>query len=248
MDFTPTPLFYIIIGLLIGMVIGWGIGFFDSNGRTASKIQIAESKADAVIREAEKKIAQAEQQITLAAKPTPGSQGQDNPGLLRLKNENGRFALEMDGAPVSGVLSPDKKKRLIELITIFRPWLEGGQPAQAVSQPAVSFQSTPAPVSSQESIFSMPQPVVPLTKKAELEKNFASLSIVQQIDTILQARLLNTPLEKQGIRLQESAQGGVEVYVGLQKFLAVEDVPDTFIKSEIRGAIADWEEKYTPKL
>jgi len=246
LNFTPTPLFYIIIGLLIGMVIGWGIGFFDSNGRTASKIQLAESKADAVIREAEKKIAHAEQQIALASQPSQNQQ--DNPGLLRLKNENGRYALEMDGAPVSGVLSPDKKKRLIELITIFRPWLEGGQPAQAVSQPAASFQSPLAPVSSQEPVFVPAQPVAPLTKKAEPEKNFASLSIVQQIDTVLQARLVNTPLEKQGIRLQESPQGGVEVYVGLQKFLAVEDVPDTFIKSEIRGAIADWEEKYTPKL
>jgi hypothetical protein len=243
LDFTPTPLFYIVVGLLIGMVIGWGIGFFDSNGRTASKIQVAESKADAVAREAEKKIAQAEQQIALASKSSLGSQSPDTPGLLRLKDDNGRYLLEMDGAPVSGVLSPDKKKRLIELITIFRPWLEGGQPAQSAS-----FQSSPAPALSQEPAFTSPQPVMSLTKKAEPEKNFASLSIVQQIDSILQARLLNTPLEKQGIRLQESPQGGVEVYVGLQKFLAVEDVPDTFIKSEIRGAIADWEEKYTPKL
>ncbi len=236
MDFTPTPVFYIIIGLLIGMVIGWGIGFFDSNGRTASKIQVAESKADARIREAERRIAL-------------GSAGQDNPGLLRLKSDNGRYTLEMDGAPVSGTLSPEKKKRLIELISIVRPWLEDGQPAQAVAQPVASVQPPPAPVSSQEPVYLSPQPVVaPVTKKAEPEKNFASLSIVQQIDTILQARLLNTPLEKQGIRLQESPQGEVEVYVGLQKFHAVEDVPDTFIKSEIRGAIADWEEKYTPKL
>ena len=246
MDFTPTPLFYIVIGLLIGMVIGWGIGFFDSNGRTASKIQVAESKADAIIREAEKKIAQAEKQIALTAQSSQNPQ--DNPGLLRLKNDNGRFALEIDGATAIGVLSPDKKKRLIDLVTFLRPWLEGGQPSQAVSQPAGSVQSPPTAVSSQEPIFVPAQPLVPLTKKPEPEKHFASLSIVQQIDTILQERLLNTPLEKQGIRLQESPQGGVEVYVGLQKFLAVEDVPDTFIKSEIRGAIADWEEKYTPKL
>jgi hypothetical protein len=247
MDFTPTPLFYIIIGLLIGMVIGWMIGFFDSNGRTANKIQVAESKADAAIREAEKKIAQAEKQIALAAQSTQSPQ--DNPSLLRLKNDNGRFALEMDGAPITGVLSPDKKKRLLELVTVFRPWLEGAQPAQTVSQPIASVQTPPAPVSSQEPIFAPAQPpLMPLTKKPEQEKNFASLSIVQQIDTVLQARLVNTPLEKQGIRLQESPQGGVEVYVGLQKFLSVDDVPETFVKSEIRAAIAEWEEKYTPKL
>lgn len=137
MDFTPTPVFYIIIGLLIGMAIGWGIGFFDSNGRTASKIQLAKSKADARIREAERRIAL-------------GSAGQDSPGLLRLKSDNGRYTLEMDGAPVSGTLSPEKKRRLIELISIVRPWLEDGQPAQAIAQPVASVQPPPAPVSSQE--------------------------------------------------------------------------------------------------
>ncbi len=59
---------------------------------------------------------------------------------------------------------------------------------------------------------------------------------------------MDTPLAKAGIRLQESSQGGVEVYVGLEKFLSVDEVPDTFIKSEIRAAIAEWEEKYTPGM
>jgi hypothetical protein len=86
------------------------------------------------------------------------------------------------------------------------------------------------------------------TKKPEPEKNIASLSIVQQIDTVLQERLLNSPLAKRGIRLQESIQGGVEVYVGLNKFLAVDDVPDEEIKAAIRAAIAEWERKYTPGL
>lgn len=246
MDFTPTPVFYVFIGLLFGMVIGWMIGFFDSNGRSSKKIQAAEANADLKIREAEKKIAQAEQQIALASQ-SPQSP-QDSPALLRLKNDNGRFALEMDGALITDVLSPDKKKRLIELITIFRPWLEGGLPAQAVSRPSAPLQTQPAPASVQESDSRPIQPPVPITKKPEAEKNFALLSIVQQIDTVLQARLVDTPLEKQGIRLQESLQGGVEVYVGLQKYLTVDEVPDTFVKSEIRAAIAEWEEKYTPKL
>jgi hypothetical protein len=92
------------------------------------------------------------------------------------------------------------------------------------------------------------QPVASPAKKPEAEKNISSMSIVQQIDTVLQARLTDTPLDKRGIRLQESIQGGVEVYVGLQKFLAVEDVPDETIKAAIRAAIAEWEKKFTPGL
>ena len=102
MDFTPTPVFYIFIGLMIGMLIGWAIGFFDSNGRTATKIHVAESKADAITREAERKIAQAEKQIALAAQSSQGLQ--DNPKKMRLKNDNGRVSLEKDGVLVSGVL------------------------------------------------------------------------------------------------------------------------------------------------
>jgi len=233
-NFTPTPVLYIFIGLIVGILIGWAIGFFDSNGRTDKKIKVAEANAETKIREAEKKIAQAEEQISLESRLSPGLK--DDPGLLRLKKINSRVTVEMDGTQLSEVLSADRKKRLIELISNFRPWLEsGGQSQQAAAAPVnVLRPSTPASVQTP-------------AQKPE-EKNIASLSIVNQIDTVLQARLMNTQFAKNGIRLQESALGGVEVYVGLQKFSTVDDVPDEGIKSEIRAAIAEWEEKFTPGL
>ena len=244
-SFTPTPVFFVIIGFIFGIAIGWAIGFFDSNNRTAKKIEIAESKADQVIKEAEKKIAQAEQQAAIAS-PTNQS-SQDDPGLLRLKNDNGRFILEMDGLPVTRSLSPDKKKRLIELITIFRPWIEGGQPSQTVPQPAAPVQiSSPQGGLVQPTVYRPDQPATPAAKKPEAEKNIAALSIVNQIDMVLQARLVDTPLAKRGIRLQESLQGGVEVYVGIEKYSTIDDVSDETIRGAIRAAVAEWEKKYTP--
>jgi hypothetical protein len=57
----------------------------------------------------------------------------DDPGLLRLKNENGSFALDLDGARVNPVtLLPEQRKRLIEILNVMRPWLEG-KPAPAPS-------------------------------------------------------------------------------------------------------------------
>jgi hypothetical protein len=238
MEFSPTPVFYVFIGLMIGMVIGWVIGFFDSNNRTSKKIAATESDADRKIKEAEQKIALSSQSAQTL---------QDDPGLLRLKKNDGRFMLEMDGSPIAGELSPDKRKRLIELITVFRPWLEGGQPQQAVSQPAVQLAPDSVQVAVPRPVQPSPKPATPV-KKPEAEKNIASLSIVQQIDTVLQARIADTPFAKRGIRLQESIQGGVEVFVGLQKFLAVDDVPDETVKAVIRAAIAEWEKKYTPGL
>ena len=242
-SFTPTPVFYLFIGLVVGMSIGWIIGFFDSNGRSAKKIQIAESRAETALNEAKAKSAQAEQKIAAASQSFQNPQ--DTPGLLRLKDNDGRFMLEIDGTLVTDPLSLDKKKRLIELITVFRPYLEGGQSLQASSQPPAPIQTPPRHVSVQQGVS---QPVLSAAKKPEPEKNISTLSIVDQIDTVLQSRLITTPLAKSGIRLQESLEGGVEVYVGLQKYHAVNDVPDETIKAAIRAAIAEWEHKYTPGM
>ena len=73
-------------------------------------------------------------------------------------------------------------------------------------------------------------------------------SIVSQIDSILQTRLVGTPLEDRGVFLAQSPEGGVIVYVGLTKYMGIEDVPDPEIKAAIRAAITEWENKYTPGI
>lgn len=249
---------------LATLLLGWVIGFFDSNNRTSKKIKQAEDKAQTAINDAQKMIADARVQAAASAVQTPV----DDPGLLRLKNERGRYALEMDGAPVTGALSPDKRKRLIDLLTVIRPFLEGQLPPQAAPQPAAPVQTPPMPAPVQQAA-SRPAPVMPTppptvkpvsptlgtaissviggTKKpAAEEKPFASLSIVGQIDSVLQGHLVNSPLAGKGIRLQESVHGGVEVYVGINKYPSVDDVPDEQVKAAIRAAIAEWEKKYVP--
>jgi hypothetical protein len=46
--------------------------------------------------------------------------------------------------------------------------------------------------------------------------------------------------------LTESSLGGVEVYVGLNKYASIDEVPDAHVQSIIRAAITEWEQKYTP--
>ena len=260
-----------ILYILIAVIVGWFIGFLDSNMRTAKKIRAIETSAEIAAMEAERKIAQAEQRSVNPSQPVKAQQ--DDPGLLRLKKVNGRHTLELDGVLVPNELTLDMRKRLVELITVFRLWLEPGQSSTSVSQPVVR-PSVPDPI--REAVYGSTQPApaqvvnspapaplrnttppgpVPVTiqsvvqtKKPEPERNIASLSIVQQIDTVLQARLEHTPLAGRGIRLQESIQGGVEVYVGLRKFLSIDDVSDEEVKAAIRSAIAEWEKKYTPGM
>jgi hypothetical protein len=63
---------------------------------------------------------------------------------------------------------------------------------------------------------------------------------------VLQKNIADTPLESRGISIMESVSGGVNVYVGIQRFESVDDVPDEEVKSAIRAAIAEWENKFTP--
>ena len=53
---------------LAALLIGWAMGFFDSNMRTSKKIRQAEESAQTAIKEAEKQIADA--QARLASAPT----------------------------------------------------------------------------------------------------------------------------------------------------------------------------------
>jgi len=68
-------------------------------------------------------------------------------------------------------------------------------------------------------------------------------SMVQAIDEILQERLENSPLKNKGIKLIEQPPVGVVVWVGLEHYNGVEDVPDEEVKAMIRSAVSIWEEK-----
>ena len=86
----------------------------------------------------------------------------------------------------------------------------------------------------------------PQKPKTDPEVEFKLLSMVKQIDFVLQKRILGTPLETMGIRLNDTLQGGLEVQIGAQKFETIDDVPDANVKAAIRAAIAEWEQKYVP--
>jgi len=213
--------------IFLAFIVGWTIGFLDSNLRSSRKIRAAESKSERAVKEAQDKIALAEERLALAAVA-------DDPGLLRLKEANGKLLLELDGARVEfAALSTDQKKRLVGLLTRMRPWLGGGaaplpSAPQAAPVAQALFPSPPAPVQLEER---------PLTPP----------SIVGQIDAILQQRLMNTPLAKT-VRLQESREGGAEVIIGAKKYASISEVPDGEVKDAIRAAVAAWEKKYTPGL
>lgn len=231
---------------LLALLAGWAIGFFDSNLRTEKKIKQAEDSARAAIQAAEKRLE--EEREKLAALP-PASP--DDPGLLRLKSQNNTLSLELDGVPLQpAAVTLQQRKRLIELLNLIRPWVEGkplpphpSAPPPAAS-PSASLPPQPPSQPVRPAAAVKPAPAAPSAEKPKP----SSISIVEQINDILQARIAGTALETPGIALLESATGGVLVYVGINKYEGVDEVPDEAVKAAIRAAIAEWETKYTPGI
>lgn len=176
----------------------------------------------------------------------------DDPGLMRIKNEGGYLTLDLDGTRVdTASLTPDQRKRLIEMLSVMRPWLEGKPVAAPLKSPAAGSAqpSTPAsPPLVPPSPASQPVASRPATIAKEDRPIAPAGSIVTQIDSILQSRIAGTPLEDRGVFLSQSPEGGVMVYVGLTKYAGIDEVPDPQIKAAIREAITEWENRYTPGL
>jgi hypothetical protein len=232
-----------IVGWIIGLVFVYVFGLFEGRNQGYKRRKAEETR-------------EKNDQPPLK----PETLTMQDPGLLRFRNENGAFTLDLDGAPVNPVsLSPEQRKRLVEVLNLMRPWLversapapsaSGRAPAPAPINPDFTGQGRPAadqPVPAPPP----PGPVLRAPKPLIIEKEdrpaAPANSMVTQIDDILQARLEGTALEERGIFLTQSPDGSVAVYVGLTRYSGIDEVPDAEIKTAIRAAIAEWEEKYTP--
>lgn len=231
-----------ILGWIAAIVFVYIFGLFEgrNQGRKMRKAEEAQAKKE--------------------NQPAPAAIKVDDPGLMRIKNENGFLTLDLDGARVdTSALSADQRKRLIEMLTLIRPWLEGRSaalapattpaplPSQPRPVPPTPASPAPQPIAQPPSLKPLTTPKTPAIPKED-RPSAPATSIVSQIDSILQARLEGTPLNERGVFLAQAPDGGVMVYVGLTKYMGLDDVPDAEIKAAIRAAITEWENKYTPGL
>jgi hypothetical protein len=65
-------------------------------------------------------------------------------------------------------------------------------------------------------------------------------SIAEQIDDVLQEQMKTSPLEKRGIRMANDLDGGVLIWVGLDKFHGIDEIKDPEVQAAIRAAAAEW--------
>ncbi len=223
-----SPLALVGIGLAT-MFFGYAFGLFE--GRSQGRKQHAKDMA--------------------ALKPEPPAPAQPPPppiptpresSLLRLSlDKSQRPRLELDDRAVDTAnMSPDQRKRLIDLMVTMRPWIETAPSRSPASTPQTdSFPAQPASAPAGGS-------VPPATSPRPAADPGAPTTMVGQIDAILQSRLAGTPLASRGIRIAESGEGGATIHVGLDTYPGVGEVPDKEVQAAIRAAITEWEAKYTP--
>lgn len=234
----------ILIGIsLAAMFFGYFFGLFEGRGQGYKRHK----------QEAEG--AQAKQEAPQTPLPSPGPPlAPVENSLLRLSLEgDNQTRLDLDGRRVDAAqLAPQQRKRLIELMVLMRPWIEAGTTQKTVPPPRpVMRPASPPPPSAaklQTPLAAVPpSPAKAAAMPAPLAKEDAApTTMVGQIDAILQMRLIGTPLAGRGIQLIDSAQGGVIVIVGMNRYTSVGDVPDPAVQAAIKAAIAEWERRYTP--
>lgn len=159
--------------------------------------------------------------------------------------------IEMDGKPVvaSNALTPDLMTELRRFHTDLKAWMGEPVPISAVepsepvrmSVPGVTHSNAPAvrqtgPLSAR--LVNAVSPPVSLEPEV-----VAPLSMVAQIDEILQKLIAGTDLEKRGVKLLENPTHGVEVWVGAFRYEGVDQVPEDDVKKAIRTAVKMWESR-----
>jgi len=162
---------------------------------------------------------------------------------------SGAFKLQLDGEMVeyTSDLTPEHRDRLLKIVIALRPWLDGPKKPAQTAPLAADVAAPTIPISSAKAA----SPSTPLVKtkeeiKAEIASTpYSNLSMVEQIDRILQKKLNDGPLGKRGIRMRSSLSGGLLIEVGLAEYEWIEDIPEQAIQDVIREAIAVWEEKAT---
>src|SRR5512146_443632 len=116
-----------ILGIaLAAMFFGYGFGLFEGRGQGYKRRQKEEaSKPD----------------VRPVAPPPPAAPAlapaaPPENALLKLKlDDNGQPALNMDGQQIdTSQMSPQQRKRLIDLMVMMRPWIESGPIASAKPQ------------------------------------------------------------------------------------------------------------------
>lgn len=141
----------------------------------------------------------------------------------------GQLLVEVDGMlhATPDTLTDEQRQRLSTAAESWSLWLGLHPPTAPV----------PPPPAAPPSVFTVPIETL-LAPTVEPPREG---SIVEQIDAILQDLLAQSPYADRRVRLAEEPNHGVVVWVGLERYGSIDEVPDEGIRALIQEAVRRWE-------
>ncbi len=177
--------------------------------------------------------------------------------LAIFETESG-ITLKLDKTELKEIdtMNAIQRKRLLSLVMKLRPWLDAKAASHQTPAPPQAPRSTVNEAPTVKPSAPAVKPVVhaahveyksqPITGSASLEElEYNQLSMVEQIDWLLQRKLQNHPLKERRIRLQGALTGGVNFIIGEENYEFIDEIPYPEIRAIIQIAINEWEKKDT---
>jgi hypothetical protein len=201
----------------------------------------------------------------LQATPAPSiPTGLEEVAHLWVEPGSSKLVLEMGGQQLrtASELSGEQRSRLETSLAQLMDWLGKPLQAPAPQPPAEALAGAPSlnsknidsagfsadrtplpvPVSSQPVVKPIINPFEFVVKafQTDVKKPDTTKTLAEQVDDILQEKLAESPLKDKGIRLMDTLDRGLVVWVGLEKYDGVDAVPDEQVKAVLREAVDEW--------
>jgi hypothetical protein len=167
-----------------------------------------------------------------------------------------------EGSP-TGITPSELKKPTQDSRLILQIWKEEGQPpvydlaGKYVSKDELPPEilnlitvTKPVPISQDETVpepSSIEKQPIPLEIEDEdseeaAEAEIKMLSVVDEVNAILQKKLHGSPLAGKGIHLMENHNKEIRFWVGLNSYNDVDEIPEEDIRQIIDEAVREWEQ------
>jgi hypothetical protein len=160
------------------------------------------------------------------AMPTYRKPSPDSVLILQVWKEEGKSPIyDMEGKYLKKDQLP---KEILNVITIQEDKPSQPEPPQPPSSAAP------------------PPPVVDFTKiddddDDEDVEEVKMLSVVEEVNDILQKKLIGSPMAGKGIHMMENHNNEIRFWVGLNSFDDVEEIPDPEVRRIIDESVKEWE-------
>ena len=164
----------------------------------------------------------------------PIIQGYEPLATLYCRLEDEKLAVLLPGKASlakQGELSERENSLLVRTQKELGEWLRQEEKPAENLFPAISTVSLPTFTENKGKSF---------RKKAEIEEKANMMSMASQVNEVLQDMLASEHYQGPEIRMMDGLHGDLLIYVGSQKYTAIDDIPDKTIGEFIRKAAEYW--------